>query len=239
MINAGRIWVTVLCMLSISFAQAQKEQADADIISYTADTQTGHVRLYWKNDTGSIVGSLSHLKTYVESKKLHLIAAMNGGMYKADHSPQGLFIQEGKVVSPADTMKGQGNFYMQPNGIFFITTQGKAGICKTPLFAYKDVAYATQSGPMLISGGVINSAFTPGSKNINIRNGVGILPDGKIVLAISSDKINFYDFAMYFKKLGCTNALYLDGFVSRMYLPQSGIEQPDGDFGVIIGVTDK
>jgi uncharacterized protein YigE (DUF2233 family) len=32
------------------------------------------------------------------------------------------------------------------------------------------------------------------------------------------------------------NALYLDGVVSRMYLPEKKWEQLDGDFGVIIGV---
>ncbi len=29
----------------------------------------------------------------------------------------------------------------------------------------------------------------------------------------------------------------LDGFVSRMYAPENGVEQLDGDFGVMIGVV--
>jgi uncharacterized protein YigE (DUF2233 family) len=37
--------------------------------------------------------------------------------------------------------------------------------------------------------------------------------------------------------MGCKNALYLDGFVSRMYLPSKNIEQMDGKFGVMIGVV--
>jgi uncharacterized protein YigE (DUF2233 family) len=78
-----------------------------------------------------------------------------------------------------------------------------------------------------------------GSANVNIRNGVGILPDNKIVLAISKEEINLYDFAEYFKNLGCKNALYLDGFVSRMYLPEKDLNTTDGDFGVIIGVSTK
>ena len=52
-------------------------------------------------------------------------------------------------------------------------------------------------------------------------------------------QINFYNFAKYFKSLGCKNALYLDGFVSRTYLPEKQWKQTDGSFGVIIGVTDS
>jgi uncharacterized protein YigE (DUF2233 family) len=63
------------------------------------------------------------------------------------------------------------------------------------------------------------------------------LPDGKIVFAMSKKEINFYDFANYFKSLGCKNALYLDGLVSRTYLPAENWLQMDGDFGVMIGVT--
>lgn len=54
---------------------------------------------------------------------------------------------------------------------------------------------------------------------------------------MSKKEINFYDFANYFKKMGCINALYLDGFVSRAYLPEQNWIQTDGNFAVIIGVT--
>ena len=54
---------------------------------------------------------------------------------------------------------------------------------------------------------------------------------------MSKSGINFYDFANYFKSIGCKNALYLDGFVSRTYLPEKKWIQTDGNFGVIIGVT--
>lgn len=90
---------------------------------------------------------------------------------------------------------------------------------------------------MLVIDGAIHPAFKQGSANLNIRNGVGILPDGKIIFAMSRQEINLYDFAQYFQSLGCKNALYLDGFVSRTYLPEKNWTQTDGNFGVIIGVT--
>ena len=87
--------------------------------------------------------------------------------------------------------------------------------------------------------GKIHSSFVEGSENTNIRNGIGILPNGKVVMAMSREKINFYDFASYFKKLGCKNALYLDGLVSRTYCPSQNWLQTDGNFGVIIGVISE
>jgi uncharacterized protein YigE (DUF2233 family) len=90
---------------------------------------------------------------------------------------------------------------------------------------------------MLVIDGKIHAAFTKGSSNVNIRNGVGILPDNKIIFAMSKKEISFYDFANYFKSMGCKNALYLDGFVSRTYLPEQSWIQTDGNFGVMIGVT--
>jgi uncharacterized protein YigE (DUF2233 family) len=56
---------------------------------------------------------------------------------------------------------------------------------------------------------------------------------------MSKKAINFYDFAKHFQELGCRNALYLDGFVSRAYLPEQNWIQTTGDLGVIIGVTEK
>jgi len=67
---------------------------------------------------------------------------------------------------------------------------------------------------------------------------VGILPNNKVIFAISTDFVNFYDFAEYFKNMGCSNALYLDGAVSQMYLPEKNREQMTGDFGVIIGIAE-
>lgn len=70
---------------------------------------------------------------------------------------------------------------------------------------------------------------------MHIRNGVGILSNGNVFFAKSKEKTNFYDLATLLKQNDCLNALYLDGFVSRTYLPSKGIEQLDGKFGVIIG----
>ena len=139
---------------------------------------------------------------------------------------------------PLDTTTGAGNFYLKPKGVFYLTTSITAHICQTQDFCPDGrVAYATQSGLMLVIDGHFHPAFQPGSANPQICNGVGILPDGQVLLAMSSAKINFYDFAEYFRKAGYRQALYLDGFVSRTYAPAAAWNQLDDDFGVIIGVS--
>jgi len=238
----GKIVLLSLLLLTIglfTFSSSQNS-IDDQILAYTVDTKIQNIQLYWKNDSGEILGSIQNLKTYVESKNLTLMFAMNGGMYMQDSRPLGLFIQDGKTQKNINKANGNGNFYLKPNGIFYITADNIPFVCTTTDFTNNGkVKYATQSGPMLVIDGQIHSAFKEGSSNLNIRNGVGILPDNKVVFAMSKTEINFYDFAKYFQHLGCKNALYLDGAVSRTYLPEKKWTQTDGNFGVIIGVTKK
>lgn len=229
----------LLTAVLIVFTTTQNS-IDDQILAYTVDTKTQNLQLYWKNDHGETFKSIQNLKTYVERKNLTLTFAMNGGMFNKNFSPQGLFIQNKKTLAVIDTADGNGNFYLKPNGVFYVTTDNISFVCKTINFLDNgSIKYATQSGPMLVIDGQIHPAFKDGSTNLNIRNGVGILPDNKVVFAMSKKEINFYDFAKYFQSLGCKNALYLDGFVSRAYLPEKKWAQTDGNFGVIIGVTNR
>jgi uncharacterized protein YigE (DUF2233 family) len=217
-----------------------KNKVDDRFVTYIVDTKKQDLRLYWKNDENEIFKSIENLNKWLYSKDKKLIFAMNGGMFNKEHSPQGLFIEAGKQITPLDTAKGSGNFYLMPNGVFYLTSKRTPKICSTPEYKETEqVVYATQSGPMLVINGQIHPAFKAGSTNLNIRNGVGILADNRVVFAMSKKEINFYDFADYFRKLGCKEALYLDGFVSRTYLPEQNWLQTDGDFGVMIGVIEN
>ncbi|MDN5211591.1 phosphodiester glycosidase family protein [Fulvivirgaceae bacterium BMA12] len=211
--------------------------SETKIISHIIDPRNQQIKFFWKDEKGENYKNFRRLKKSLLEKNEDLVFAMNGGMYNRDLSPQGLFIENGQVLAGLDTLeRGYGNFYLQPNGVFFINVEGKATICETKAFEINDkIQYATQSGPLLLIDGKMHPKFIKGSKNVHIRNGVGILPDGKLLFAMSKEKINFYDFASYFMNKGCNNALYLDGFVSRTYLPEKDWIQLDGNFGVIIG----
>jgi uncharacterized protein YigE (DUF2233 family) len=228
--------VLVVASANMRFSTGRQ---DSDLfITYKVDVKKSDLRLYWKNDRNEQFNSIGNLKTWIESKNKKLVFAMNGGMYMEDRSPLGLYIENTKQVRRLNTAHGSGNFYLQPNGVFYITAGNNAAICKTSDFKNNGkIKYATQSGPLLVVDGSINSVFTKGSSNTNIRNGVGILPNGEVIFSMSKDAVNFYDFAKYFQDMGCKYALYLDGFVSRTYLPEKNWIQTDGDFGIIIGVT--
>lgn len=196
------------------------------------------VKMFWKAEDGHIFRNFDSLDQWLSVKRRQqLIFAMNGGMYMEDNSPLGLYIENGKTLRKLNKANGGGNFYMKPNGVFYITEKGTAHITTREAFNATGVKFATQSGPMVLENGVINPAFNKDSQNINIRNGVGILPNGDCIFMMSRSLINFYDFALFFKEQGCKSALYLDGAISQTYLPGQSYSAKGGNFGVIIGVT--
>lgn len=230
-----------LIIVGFGFLSFQPTALNQRILSYQVNPKTQDLKLYWKDHSGNNYLNFATLRAELETKQQKLIFAMNGGMYLKDRSPQGLFIENGIIKKKKNNVQNAyGNFYMQPNGIFYLTQNKQAVVCASSEFTpSKNIAYATQSGPMLLVNGAIHPKFIEGSKNLHIRNGVGILPNGDVLFAMSKELINFYDFAMFFKNKGCKNALYLDGFVSRAYLPEQNWEQLDGNFGAIIGVTES
>jgi len=157
-------------------------------------------------------------------------------MFLKDFSAQGLYIENGKIISPVNRRNSNyGNFYMSPNGIFYIDKNNIAHIATREKFKLtKSIKYATQSGPMLVIDGNINSKFNKNSTSYYIRNGVGVLKNGKLLFAISKEPINFYNFANFFKAKGCKNALYLDGFVSQFFTQKSGFINPLRLISIII-----
>lgn len=205
------------------------------LLTHCIDTKKQSIQFFWKDDKGQFIRNFENLRRLLATKNQQLLFAVNGGMYKTNNHPLGLFVDSGKVISPINKTSASGNFYMKPNGVFYIIENNLAKICTTEKFtSATGVKYATQSGPMLVIDGKIHADFRQGSSNLNIRNGVGILPNNKTIFIMSKTPINLYDFASFFLKCGCKNALYLDGFVSRTYLPSQNWEQLDGDFGVII-----
>jgi len=220
------------------FSCKKEEEKNADFVIYQTNPKKDTLKFFWKNDMNIPLKNLKNLKEFVDLKKQNLKFAMNGGMFIQNNIPKGLYIENYKTLIPIDTLSGEGNFYLEPNGVFCVTQSNVYEILPSQDFQFNSkIKYATQSGPMLIVNGKVNAIFQKNSKNLNIRNGVGILKNGEVVFAMSKKEISFYDFAELFKNMGCNNALYLDGFVSRAYLPKEKWIQKDGDFGVMIGVV--
>lgn len=231
----------ILILISILFYTYFSHEAD--IVSIKINPKKENIRFFWKGKNGVVFKSIKNLENELIRNSLTLKFAMNGGMFDKTNSPIGLYIEDGRLLHAINKniiKKGKGpipNFYLQPNGVFYLCTNHFANIVKTQEFVLdSSIIYATQSGPMLLLEGKINPIFKKHSVNFNIRNGVGVLPNHELIFAISKNKVNFYEFAKYFKDKGCVNALYLDGYVSKAFVPELDLNQKNGDLGVLIGV---
>ncbi|RWF22644.1 MAG: hypothetical protein EOS64_13570, partial [Mesorhizobium sp.] len=143
------------------------------------------IELFWKDEDGKLYQSLHNLRTAQQAAGRTMLFGINAGMYHPNLAPVGLYVEEGRQVTPAKTGSGSGNFSMQPNGIFYLSG-GKAGVRATRDFVKRPprVDYATQSGPMLVIDGKLHPKFQPDSASRKIRNGVGVRADGVAVFAI-------------------------------------------------------
>lgn len=205
------------------------------------DLRETDLRIFWRDAGGNPYLSFSNLASELAAKGLVLTFAMNGGMFHEDNSPVGLFVENGQQLKPANTRKGPGNFHMKPNGVFYLDGK-RAGVMETDAFLKKRprAKYATQSGPMLVVNGKLHPRFVGSSDSLKRRNGVGVSDAHHVHFAISEGAVNFHSFARFFRdRLGCANALFLDGSISGLYAPE--LRRDDGwpPFGPIIGAVSR
>lgn len=195
------------------------------------------VRMFLNDREGAPYGRLGRLVDSPAGK--NLVMAINGGMYRDDRAPVGLFVEGGRQLRPANTRRGAGNFHMKPNGVFYVTAKG-AGVLETDRYLRQkpDALYATQSGPMLVMGGKLHPRFAEEGQSLKIRNGVGVRGGKTVVFAISDQPISFGAFARLFRdELKTPDALYLDGTISSIYAPDVGRRDWLYPVGPIIGVV--
>ena len=197
------------------------------------------VRLFLNDDGGMRLGGFSTVEAALAKEGKRLVLGMNAGMYHPDRSPVGLYVEDGAEAMRLVTSAGPGNFGLKPNGVLCLT-EGAASILTTEAFAADPPAcdFATQSGPMLVIGGELHPRFIPGSKSLNVRNGAGVAPNGDLLLAISEVPVNFHSFARLFRDgYEARDALYLDGRVSRLWVPSERRRPAGLPLGPMIGLV--
>lgn len=147
--------------------------------------------------------------------------AMNAGMFDDRGRAIGLLVEGGKPLRSINRRKGGGNFHLMPNGVFLVRSSGKAEVVTSERFRPSpDVAFATQSGPMLLIAGKLHPKFDHDGESRLIRNGVGIAADGTAMFVISEDPVSFGKFARFYRDgLKARDALFFDGSVSSLWDP--------------------
>jgi uncharacterized protein YigE (DUF2233 family) len=202
------------------------------------DVRVERVELFLRDDAGHAFKRFDQLKSWLAAKNKQLRFAMNAGMFQPDFSPVGLFVQDGQEVAPLNLSNGTGNFFLKPNGVFFVSESGPRIVESTeyPALA-QGVRLATQSGPLLVRKGALHPAIDAASTSRLLRNGVGISGD-TIVFVISEQPVSFYELAKYFRdELHCPDALYLDGVVSSLYSTDLQRNDSRADLGPIVAVV--
>ncbi len=223
---------------------------------YRVDPKDMSVELHLADKQGE-PNTFPKLKERIEQDERRIKFAMNAGIFEGNFLPTGLHVSEGKQVTPINSKdfvkqwEGQftDNFFLKPNGVFCILSSGTAAILETEAYRQSNfsspVHLATQSGPLLVENGKIHPVLTENSTSIRYRNGVGITTDGMIVFACSlleGDKgeSNLYQFAELFRNtLKCSNALYLDGDISYIFIEgETPPIQESNFFAGILAVTE-
>jgi uncharacterized protein YigE (DUF2233 family) len=215
--------------------------ADHHYTICTFDVRQARLRLFLTNADGRPYGGFGAIDEALKPQGDALAFAMNAGMFRPDFRPVGLYVEAGRQLHPANTRAGPGNFHMKPNGVFYFDSK-TAGIMETGRFLQAGLKpdYATQSGPMLVIDGVLHPKIEASGTSAKIRNGVGVKDGHIVIFAISEDPVTFYEFATLFRdRLGCPDALYLDGSVSSLYAPDVGREDDLLPLGPIVGVVEK
>ena len=189
---------------------------------------------------GAPIGSFAALRRTLGPAAARVAFAMNAGMYDVDQRPIGLFVRHGIVEHALNRTSDLGNFYLKPNGVFWVGADGAPHIEATDAYAEapRYPQWATQSGPLLVWRGAFNPHLAANGSSLQVRNAVGV-KGRDAYFAISHAAVSFGRLARYLRDgLGCPDALYLDGAVSALWGP--GLKREDraaglGTFVVVSG----
>jgi len=215
-------------LLICSFQEPIKRRHSSEIVVFKTDAS--RIKFHYQHN-GKRFGSIRQLVAYDSSIKF----AMNGAMFAAgDFAPVGLYVERNRVIHKLNLFENNSvNFGINPQAVFYIDRNGKAGLIDAKKSNPANYYYAVQIGPLFLNNGIINPKFSTGfNGKARLRNGIGITLNGKIVFILAKGLTTFTQLAQLFKDNGCITASYIDGGVSEMW--KSGKEFGGGEFGVLV-----
>ncbi|MFL5537784.1 MAG: phosphodiester glycosidase family protein [Longimicrobiaceae bacterium] len=209
------------------------------------DLTQAEVRLFWKDDAGRPFVSLAALDRWLGARGERLLAATNAGIFYRTREPAGLHVERGAPpLRPLNTSpdpppgEGRGNFFAQPNGVFYISRSGTAHVVETSEAArlLPMMREATQSGPLLLHHGAPHPLR--GDTTVS-RNAVAVCSDREIALVFAPRGASIRELALFIRdELHCPDALYLDGSISGLRVPSARVRS-DGEYVGILAVTPR
>ncbi len=229
--------VAVLALLLASCSQSVAPPAPVSACAEQRFEQAGFIVCHADRvEIRSGMRSFKALQARLGDRADTIAFAMNGGMFDDAGAAIGLMIEDGREIRSINRREGGGNFHLMPNGVFLIRRDGRAEVVTSAAFkANPDIAFATQSGPMLVIDDKLHPKFDPDGTSRYVRNAVGIGPDGKALFVITTDVVSFGKLARFFRdELKVNDALYLDGSVSSLWDPANGRMDDFVDLGPLV-----
>jgi uncharacterized protein YigE (DUF2233 family) len=190
------------------------------------------LELRWLDRSGKPLLNFEGLRKELADEGKEIAFATNAGIYEGGPKPCGLTVCRGKEEVPLNLQEGEGNFFLKPNGVFYVDDATGAGLMEATEYGRSLLKprIATQSGPLMLRHGVIHPAFNVNSPNKRQRSAVGVRSsDGQVIFALCDredrvkGRVTFHQMSRFFLHLGCRDALYLDGDISEM------VTNPDAD----------
>ncbi|HEX3675632.1 MAG TPA: phosphodiester glycosidase family protein [Rhizomicrobium sp.] len=206
------------------------------------DSRTETLRLAWTDSRGIALRSFDRLAKNLGSLTGNVRFAMNAGMFDSAGTPIGLYVENGILRRHLNTDTGSGNFYMKPNGVFWLDADGTVHVEPTGKFPFRSTTpdWATQSGPMLVIDNAFNPQIAADGSSRYIRNAVGVRDAYHAVFVISDAPVSFGRLVRFLRDgLHCPDALYLDGAVSSLWNPSSGRQDEKSRLGPMVVVSNK
>lgn len=214
----GGIIILVLLAMTTQVAYAAEWQQVADGIQYKKiilghetieerSTAPGIIHAFQidtlKNKLAVITAKqIGSINSYIKplAKKTGALIAINGGFFSPEYESLGLIVQNGQEINKLKWTSWWHIFQMRRFKPQIITKQEYNLI--------PDIEMAIESGPRLLIDGKMPQL----KPSIAERSAIGISQDGKVILASTEGALlSLSDFAENLKKIGCYDALNLDG----------------------------
>lgn len=242
-IKKWSVFLLLACWITTLRAEVVEEPIEYNGVKFrVVRVDPKHIKVAWNDETGQPYRTFDRVQTAFAKQGKTVRFIMNAGIFEPGGIPSGLHVEDGKTLRPINLADAPGNFFLKPNGVC-VFIQGKPFIGTCPAWqklSNGKESWGLQSGPMLLIDGQRHPAFTENSKSKLHRNGVGVDEKGRLVFAITDkgERVNFWDFAGLFLKLGCKNALFLDGDISQMSVNPDKLVSSNR-FGAMFVIAEK
>lgn len=238
-------WLLLLAsLLTASAAVLEETVVHAGVGFRVVKLDPARVTVVWKDPQGVPYRTFDKVQAGFAKQGKTVSFIMNAGIFEPGGIPSGLHIENGTTLRPINLADAPGNFFLKPNGVCTFGIGELSGPFIGPCADWMKrpaghEAWGIQSGPLLLIDGKRHPAFTENSTSKLLRNGVGVDGKKQWVFAITAkgEVVNFWDFAGLFLKLGCKDALFLDGDISQMAVnPDKPVES--NRFGAMFVVAE-